>query len=523
MASPGWLLALALLPLIRWLHRGGRHRQAVPVAQLSLWQGASARSAASGRPGPHDPAWRRRALWAGLLVLALAQPQGLGRERPVTLWVDDSLSLLTLEPAGRRLALAMAQARAQLAASGATEVAVRTLSEPWVQQHGSDDALLQRLMQRAAGPGQPAPGVPPAALLDARRSHWLLTDGAHPRLLDWPAPARRPDHLVLVGSAQGNVGLQRLSAQRRPDDPQRLDLVVTLHNGGQGTATRTLVLAGDAGELWRAEQKLAPGSSAQVALTLPRTGRVRARLQPADALVEDDTLELALDALAPQAVAVDPACPSALRAAVAAHPALALVDAAASGAAVAAQVTCGSTATLASPARPTLDVLATQTTTRQLQPLQWGASVALTPALQSQALPVAAQLAAQPADQVLLAAGGEPVLVQRAGTPLRLATALDFAALQAAPGPDLPLLLNLALERLLQRRLLGAQALVERGATASQVLPQPLPAPGAGAAAVPDAPSGDASRVLLWLAAAVLLWELGALGRQALRLNGDAA
>ena len=69
------------------------------------------------------------------------------------------------------------------------------------------------------------------------RLHWLLTDGAHAALLDWPA-GQQPDRVIQVATVQRNVGLERLSARRNAHDPDRIDLLLRLSNGGASPETR---------------------------------------------------------------------------------------------------------------------------------------------------------------------------------------------------------------------------------------------------------------------------------------------
>ena len=517
MAAPWWLLGLALLPLIRWLHRGGRHRRAVVVPHLALWRGPAVNPAAQGRHTPPDPAWRRRALLAGLLVGALAQPQWPRSDLPVTLWVDDSLSMLTREADGSRLAEGLALARSQLAAAGVTDTDVRTLSKPWQRlgalADSTGDAVIRGLSQGAG----PAPQAPPAALLDTGRRHWLLTDGAHPALQQWPAPFG-PEHIIQVGAVHRNAGLQRASARQALDPPQRLELMFKVNNGGSMAERRTLVVRGPAGEISRTDLQLEAGASAWVQATMPWAAQVRADLQPADALVEDDRLVLDLAALAPVGVAMDAACPDTLRAVLAAHPALAVL---AAGAATArARVACGGAdwPPQGPPPLPTLHLVADRNPSQAPGPLQWAASMPASArlAVDPQTLSLTGSLTAGLADQVLLAVAGQPVLVRRAGAINRLDTSVDLTSREAGAG--LPLLANLMLEQLLQRRLLGDLAVVDRGADAARVAPQALAASAAGPQIrAAGRRMADSARLLLALAALVLLWELLALGRQAQR------
>ena len=519
--APWWLCGLALLPLIRWLHRGGRPRRALRVSRLDLWKGSSATPSAAGERLPPDAAWRRRALLAALLCIALAGPRLPQRDPAITLWVDDSLSMLARDAGSGtelRLDAGLAQARAQLDRVAHGDVVMRTLSDPWRDRGAPDAAVVEALV---AGAGRSEPSAPPAALLAPDRLHWLVTDSAHPALLAWPGGAR-PDHVVQVAGGARNVGLERLSARRHAQDPQKIDLLVKLRNGGTAVESRELVLAGDAGELARSVQRLEPGATAFVSASVPSSAKLRAMLQPGDVLAEDDVLELDLAALRERRIAVDPRCPLALAAAVRAHPSLQ----AAPGDAADVDAVLDCSGRDRDARRPTLSVLADRMPRPPGAALSWPAGTAPSRRvdLDEANLRVAAQLQPRAADAVLLAAGDEALIVARAGPSKRLETSLDFGAMASAAGPETPLLVNLLFEQLFDTPLLDAIALAERAATASHVAA--AADPGGGAAA----PRADAVRVprdttRAWLTAVllVLLWEIATLARQAWRQQMEPA
>lgn len=515
-AAPWWLSGLALLPLIRWLHRGGRQRRVLPVSRLGLWRGSTQSPSAAASAQPPDPAWRRRALLAALLFIALAQPSWPERQPGITLWVDDSLSMLTRDAAQQtRLVAALAQARAQLDQVGPGDVAVRTLSDPWRDLGPLTDVRVAALVASA---GQSEPAAPPAALLHADRQHWLVTDGADLEPLAWPGSGR-PDRILQAATVTRNVGLQRLAARRNPEHADRIDLLLKLNNGGTAVETRELIVATDAGEVSRSAHRLEPAAAALVTLSIAAPASVRATLLPGDALGEDDTIALDLAALRKRRVAVDPKCPAALAAAVHTHPALAAAPVGTAD--VDAALACGS----AAPAQgvKTLRVTATHTPLPVPGPLQWSSN--LNPSnrlvLDDGRLQMAARLQARPGDSVLLAAGEHALITARSGAPSVIETSLDLGAMAARAGPEVPLLVNLMFEQLLGANLLDAVAIVDRGPAASRVAPQAGADLSTTRRDTAQAPiRRDAARALLLAALGVLLWEIVALARQARRLSG---
>ncbi|MEP7138526.1 MAG: BatA domain-containing protein [Caldimonas sp.] len=512
--SPLWLLGLALLPVIRWLHRGGQHRRDVAVSRLALWRGSEVARAEAGARRPPDPAWRRRALLTALLFLVLAGPQWPEKRVRVTVWIDDSLSMLTREADGPRLIVGLSQVRSQLARFPGAEVELRSLSDPWLRLGALDDAVVATLVR---GAGRREPSAPPAALLPNDRQQWLLTDGADASLFEWPG-GRRPDRVLQVGSVRRNVGIERLSARRQADDAAQVDLLLKVTNGGTSAEERTVVVATGITERARRPVRLEAGTSQLVAVSIPASPEVHAALLPGDALVEDDTIALALTPLRQRRIALDPRCPGALQTALKAHPAVAVVPPGTAGAD--ALVACADAALMGD--LPKIRIVADRTPVAPAGLVEWSADVpdSRRLALDAGHLRLAARLQARPGDIVLLAVGDEPVAVVRRGQAMLIETSLDFAAMSATRGAATPLLVNLLLERLLDRRVLDEIVSVDRGPRSSLVAPLPRPS----APAVDDGPVTaravrDDSRLVLAVALLAMLWEIGALVRQARRLR----
>src|SRR5678809_663308 len=123
---PWWLAALALLPVVHWLHRYRAASAAARVAAVFLWRADAAIGARDTRRQPPDPAWRRRAAIVALLVLALAGPRWRAeRGAPVVVWLDDSQSLYARDGEGTRMARALHDLNAAFDAALPAAIEVR--------------------------------------------------------------------------------------------------------------------------------------------------------------------------------------------------------------------------------------------------------------------------------------------------------------------------------------------------------------------------------------------------------------
>lgn len=515
-ATPAWLLGLLLVPLIRWLHRGGPQLRRVPVASLALWRDAAAAGPSAGVRRPPDPAWRRRALAVALLAAALAGLHSHAPVERVTLWVDDSLSMLTQEPGGSRLATGLATVAEELAAQRRVEVEVRTLGNPWQAFDGLAPQTVSALIG-AAGQREPAP--PPAGLLRTDREQWLLTDGADP---DVTSAAAEPgfSRVFLAGEVTRNAGLVRLSARRSLGDRDRLDLELEIGNGGDTVEQRVVVLSSESGEVSRVPMTLGSGESVTLSAQASMSPTLQARLEPGDALAADDVLVLDASALASRRVSVDPACPAGLVAALRAHPALSeVVDPTAADLAV----DCGSTEVAAG--MPRIRFLRDHALVPVEGAVTWSSVVDARArrGLDAFALGTRGKLAPSgDGDRVLLAAGDTPLIVERrtAGPPL-LETVLDTES-SRSDRPVTPLLVALLVDRALSAALLDPVAIAAREERAIRVVPRDEVSRVAAAPSVQARSSRDWTRPLLALAMLVLLWELATLLRRWLRERVDA-
>ena len=510
-ATPAWLLGLLLVPVIRWLHRGGPQLRSVPVASLALWRKAATSGPSAGEQRPPDPVWRRRALAAALLSLALAGPRSAAPVERITVWVDDSLSMLTREAGGTLLETGLATVAAELASHPRAEVEVRTLGNPWQRLDGLSPEAVAALVRDA---GQHEPAAPPAGVLSADRRHWLLTDGADAKFLE-AAAGIGFSRVFRVGGITRNAGIVRLSARRSLGDRGRLDLELQVSNGGDTMEERVAVLSTESGEVTRASVRLEPGASATVSAVAPMASTVQARLEPGDALAADDVITLDASALLARRVVADATCPAGLLAALRSHPALSVTgDAAMADLAV----ECSGTAGTAGTAKmPRIRFLRDRVPEPVEGVLTWSSSVSETQRgrLDSLALRTSGRLAPPGSEDVqLLAAGPMPLIVQRRseGAPL-IETALEAESADRDRAVA-PLLVSFLVDQALSTALLDGVAVVARDERAVRVVPRDGAAGAVTASGTSSLQTRDWATPLLVAAVLVLLWELASLLRR---------
>lgn len=310
LASPLWLLGLAIVPLIRWLHRWRAPLSRVPVSALFVWQADSTESVGREiRPTP-DPAWRRRALIAFLLVMALCSPFLRHQDSRVTVWIDDSLSMTAIENGRPRLADGLQELKRALDDYGTGNVTLRSLTDSTKSVDLGDSRALDTDFWLAGLPLAPDPPAP--AIMSTGSAHWLVTDGASPALIGWGRNAEI-SNVINVGQSTENVAIVRLAARRSVENPGSTDFLVTVANRGLENARRELIVRSGAREHVIDTDVIAAGESTGIEFSSrPAGDDVEALLRPADVLAADDTLRLESTLFEKLGTLVDPACPSAL-------------------------------------------------------------------------------------------------------------------------------------------------------------------------------------------------------------------
>ncbi len=533
LGQPWWLLALGLIPLVRWLHRRGLGTLAVRVPAAFLWRDLGLGSDTGRRQAPPDPAWRRRAGLVGLVALALANPQwSTPTQGHLEVWLDDGPSLFAREADGAsRLHWAATALAVALRDVDPAQVEVRALRRPGEARSlaGLDaQALMADLgpWLSAPGPARPSTLVPPPR---PGTDRWLVSDGADPSAttgLDPQTLART----IAVGATGDNQAVTRLALRPSLTTPGQDLVLVGVVNAGPDPAQRTLTLTqtptrrSDTEVLGSWPLTLAPGESRTLSLSVPRilgaeTG-LTATLDPAggDALALDDGLSLPARP-GPLPVSLGPECPRQVRLALAAHTGLDLNPA---GSEPRLRVWCSGARPPATPGLATLWLqpgagdqavsgvpvwdLGTSAGERMEPPTLTGTLLRVSPQ---------GPQPAGPDPRVLLSADEVPLVLESDPDQGPL---IEVRVATADPGfaarPEFPALLAALADRLTGADLLDPTPGLGRDPVLARIAPGPLPQSQAqpGRVQAPSEPR-TAAPWLLVLALLILGWDLWRLRR----------
>ncbi|NOX68269.1 MAG: hypothetical protein GXP15_03710 [Gammaproteobacteria bacterium] len=324
---PLWLIALAVIPLIRWLHRWHAPLSSWPVSAVFLWGYTTSNESAGHRKDEPEPAWRRRALAAALLITALAGPYLSTETRTLSVWIDDSLSAFAIENGNSRIAMMFESLTEELDSNDVPwdQITLRSLTKPGkARPYGGADSFHPVDWRDAMETNLDENAMP---ILTTDSNHWLLTDGASAETQTWAARVYL-GRIIQAGTATENAAITRLAARRSVEDAKTFDVLISVANTGVATDERRVTLYSGEEQLQTTRLSLAPGQTTHWQVRAAATnGSLTASLSSTDPLVDDDDLSISLARFEPLATRIEATCGPALWRALSAHPSLAIVDA----------------------------------------------------------------------------------------------------------------------------------------------------------------------------------------------------
>ena len=303
-SSPLWLLLLGLLPLIVILHAIAVRWRSVPVSSLVFWDDVlrERRMNMRVRRILRNLSLLLELLAAAALAIALAGPRvtrtGLGGAGDTVLVIDATASMQARE--GNRTRFEMARSRAGDILAGLRRGARMALvaaerSPRLLVPFTADRTVLRRAldtMEVTDESGDIADTMVFAvSLRDARRGDQvvLMTDGAF-ESLGSVDPSQPWMHVFITGSAHENSGITAMSFRRSLGGEASYEVFLSLVNTGRRTASFPLTVSAGKEVVVSRTVTLPAGAVSTLAVpwTGPTTGRIEARIQPADDFPADD-------------------------------------------------------------------------------------------------------------------------------------------------------------------------------------------------------------------------------------------
>ena len=507
LSEPAWLFALIVMPLIWWLHRFRSEDKTYRVSALFLWPQVSTTTEGSLHKKRADIIWWLRAAIVVALVIALANPLANTR-RPITVWVDDSISMYTVESGDTRMAHALRMLDEQLATEQYSLVTVRPLSDP-IQSFSLPSTPGRRhyefLTDRFANYGG-EPDAPAAIRIESVSRHWVITDTADSRLNRWISNLS-PERVISFGSETDNLVLGDFSLRPMLLREGTLLAHATVHNLGSFSSAATLVATRNRETIFDAKKTIAPGGSEAFSFETDASDLpITVQLHADDALLLDNVFSLT----APGKIRIrfDEACGQSLRSALSVHPGI-LINAEPADT----QIACNATVDESIPAvqihsgghpvpAPTAHWMAARGNVKTLSfDISRIDGIAHNPT----------------GDSVLMYAGDQPLITRRDTTPQNIDVLFDLNDSSLVSQPAYPLLVSRLVDNLPGHNSLEPLSLRKRNIAASKIAPRSLPVTPAAARSVLSIQSASYTWILILIVLILLAMELWLLRRRRLQ------
>lgn len=481
--APFWLLLLALLPLIRWLHRFRQQSRTFASTTLFLWRNIQHHKSSNGTLSKPDPRWILRALLATLLILSLAEPCLQTKNRPsIEVWLDDSLSMFVNEEKQQRIQMAVQQLQHYLLKSEPSAIQIHSLGNPaslLILDPADSSGWPARLSEWTSRPrGEPSP--PPPATLSADNNHVLLTDGADSALNEW-AQSAPLQHVIQPGKKTQNIALSRLSLRQPLHESDNIVGLARIDNLGNVPQKTRLVLQQGKQIIEEKMLDLPPSAKTIVTFNIPaiKQNSLYARLEavndslPLDPLPLDNSLQLETGKLTPVLRYEKRGfCSQQLMAVLDSHPALVQaknqVD-------VIIDCSDQSSNQGRESEQPTLNLHPPRSIQQTTQTAHWHKNLTMEPLRMTAGLPYSNEAPALNAESIpVLSANGRLLILKKDDTTQTIDSYLDFSDPVFARQAEYPLLIFSLIAQVTGRSLDKTPFTIARDINASRITPLTL-------------------------------------------------
>ena len=247
-----------------------------------------------------------------LVFVALSQPQWHTKLQHITIWVDNTKSMHTLESGKPRIEYGFSRLIKQLTSYKNYDIVIRSISSPHeslsIDITKSQTGAIRQLNDWAKNPSEKS-SIPLAMFLNDDSEHWLLTDGADNNIAAWikKFPFNK---IIYIGNENENVSISRLTSRPSLILPGVSKVMVGITNHGARNAKRKLHFSIDGTDKTDRNISIPPDGINIQEYEIGRDfkGSLTASISPADALELDDKLTLRVSDKAAM-IAVSDACP----------------------------------------------------------------------------------------------------------------------------------------------------------------------------------------------------------------------
>lgn len=503
--DPAWLAALCAIPLVWWLHRRAQQPIAALVSAIFLWEAASAPANNQAKLAQTDRIWWLRATLVACIALALAKPLWISPHGPtINVWLDDSLSMATIEDGQSRHATATQLLVERLLQAQPDSVTLRALSQPLRSLRLTNStASWPTEINDFTRPNEQPLLLPDPLALAREQTHWLVTDGADKALPKWAQ--RAPLSVIInVGGLGDDVALTQLAIRRSVGNVEKWQGIVTLTSTASKPWQVPLTVRAAELTLVDTTLELPPDANVVYRFDVPSSAigaDIVAQIAPKDDLAENNDLQVKTAGLMPVNVFISEECSLYLRAAVRSHPGLVLTP---KSAQTGLTVLCGDPEFESAGAILHLHSVSNPAA-NSMDSVQWHAADPSLSALGLAALDIApgtlpeAQTGAKPGTS-LLTVGNNTIISYENSLPRKVHVWFDIQHRSLAVMPEFPLLVSGLINMALGQSQLDTVTRSSHSREEAHIRPAPISLPDS----IMHTPTVKGHDLSAWLAAVAL-------------------